>query len=294
MAEARWEWKLLSGERIAATVDSATGTESVFVGDRVASHSARGGKPEGHVLAPTPGVVTFDPRILVCILRIDGEEVTPVKWPVAERKQTRPPTGRSLPSGLMLVAGLAVVGALAFLALRGRGERGGKDSEITGIHRASSGLFVAHFPPSFTERPTVMPNGASGLALVDEEHADAIVIVAVSSPDAPRDVWLLQKRFHGEALANVPRADGRYEETARRDETCLGRPGAVVVGRVTNRRGEPARVWSCAVTHDDAGYLIMSLIREKAGSDDDKRLRRVIDATELTRLGDVGPSVPQP
>lgn len=294
MGEARWEWQLLSGERIAATIDPTTGTESVLVGDRVVSQCARGAKAEGHVLSPSPGIVSFDPRILVCILRIDGEEVTPSKWPVPERKPRQPPPASSLPSGLALVAALVVVAALALFFLRGRSGGGGKDREITGVHRSGSGLFVAHFPPSFTEKPAIVPGGATGLTLVDEENGDAIVIVALSSPDAPRDTWLLHKRLHGEALANVPRADGHYEELARRDEACLGQPGAVVVGRVMNRRREPARVWSCAVTHDGTGYLLMSLLREDASSADGKRVRRVIDATELTRLGQVGSSSPPP
>ena len=66
-----------------------------------------------------------------------------------------------------------------------------------------------------------------------------------------------------------------------------GQPGAVVTGRVTNGHGEPARVWTCAFARGDAGYLVMSSVREKATSDDDKRVRRVIEAIELTQLGDM-------
>ena len=40
---------------------------------------------------------------------------------------------------------------------------------------------------------------------------------------------MLQQRLHGEAVANLPKGIARYEEGARREETCLGKPGAVVV-----------------------------------------------------------------
>jgi hypothetical protein len=288
MAEARWEWRLPGGERVAATLDRERGVESVLVGDRLASQCPRGAKPEGHLALPSKATVTFDPRVLVCILRIDGEEIAPGKWPVPERKAERAPPSRALPSALVLALGALVIGGIVFLALRGRGDPARASGEMAGVHRAESGLFVAHFPPAFVARPAVVPSGTSGLALVDDEHADAIVIVAVASPDPTRDVWLLQKRFHGEGLANVPRADGRYEELARRDDTCLGLAGAVVVGRITNRRGEPARVWSCAVTRGDVGYLVMSSLRESASVDDERRVRRIVEATELTRLGEVG------
>jgi hypothetical protein len=288
MAEARWEWRLPGGERVAATLDRESGVESVLVGDRLASQCPRGAKPEGHLALPSKATVTFDPRVLVCVLRIDGEEIAPATWPVPERRAERAPPSRSLPSALVLVVAALVVGVVALLVLRVTRVPARASGEMTGVHRAESGLFVAHFPPAFAARPAVVPHGTSGLALVDDDHADAVVIVAVASPDATRDVWLLQKRFHGEALANVPRADGRYEELARRDDTCLGLAGAVVVGRITNRSGEPAHVWSCAVTRGDVGYLVMSSLRESASVDDERRVRRVVDATELTRLGEVG------
>jgi hypothetical protein len=294
MADARWEWTLHGGRRVAAVLDAAQGTETVLVDDHVVSKCARGAKPEGHAVRPAT-TVTFDPRVAVCILRVDGDEVAPQRWPTPERKERPAVKTLSLPSGVAVLAVVLVLASLGALGLRFLRRGGAGGAGMTGLYRAPSGLFVAHFPPGLAARPASTPAGTSGVVLVDEEHDDAIVLLAlggVADEKTPRDPWLLQKLLHDEGLANVPRADGRLEELARRDDTCLGLPGAVVLDRVTNRRGEQARVWSCAVSKDDVGYLLVVSTRDSASPSDDRRLHRVIDATELTRLGEVAPKGP--
>jgi hypothetical protein len=294
MAEARWEWTLLGGARVAAVLDVGQGTETVLVDDRVVSTCARGARAEGHAVRPAT-TVTFDPRVAVCILRVDGDEVAPQRWPTPERKERPLAKSHSLPSGVVVLAVVLVLAALGAIGLRVLRHTGAGVADMTGLYRAPSGLFVAHFPAGLTAKPASTPSGTSGVVLADEEHDDAIVLLALgpgAGEGTPRDPWLLQKRLHDEGLANVPRADGRLEELARRDDTCLGLPGAVILDRVTNRRGEPTRVWSCAVSKDDVGYLLVVSARESASASEDKRLRRVIDATELTRLGEVAPKSP--
>ena len=81
-ADHRWEWTVPDGTKIAATLDPEEKIESVFVGGRLASQAARGSKPEGHVLEKPSGVVVrFQPGALICILRVEGEEVSPNVWP---------------------------------------------------------------------------------------------------------------------------------------------------------------------------------------------------------------------
>jgi hypothetical protein len=293
MAEARWEWTLLGGARVAAVLDAAQGTETVLVDDHVVSKCARGAKAEGHAVRSAT-TVTFDPRVAVCILRVDGDEVAPTRWPMPERKERPPAESFSLPSGVVVLGAVLVLAALAALALRLFRHTDAGGAAMTGLYRAPSGHFVVHFPAGLAPKPAVTPGGTTGVVLVDEERDDAIVVLALgaSASEGTRDPWLLQKRLHDEGLANVPRADGRLEELSRRDDTCLGLPGAIILDRVTNRRGEPSRVWSCAVSKDDVGYLLVVSAREKATATEDKRLHRILDATELTRLGEVAPKAP--
>jgi hypothetical protein len=296
MTEARWEWMLPGSVPVAATLASPEGVESVFVRGGLASQAARGAKPEGHLLTvarpsddgenePLEVSVTFDPRHRICVLRVGGEEIAPQKWPLQERGTARPLPDRPFPWGILVVIGaLVVVVGIGLVLLRSRPSSGSAAREMRGSYRAENGLFVARFPENMTAKPALTTSGMGGVVLADDARVNAIVIVAIPS-EAMRDPWLLHKRLHDEALANVPRGDGKYTETSRRDDTCLGQAGAVVIGRVTNPRGDPARVWSCAFSRGDNGYLVISSVAENAAADDEKQFRRIIDATELTQLG---------
>ncbi len=291
----RWEWILPGEVRVAATVDRLTGVESVFASGLVVSQCARGTRPEGHDIPSNFATVTFDPQQLICVLRVGREEVAPSKWPVRERAPKPPPDVHFVYRGSGLLVGLVVIAAIAGLAAFAfvkRGREGLHVGALSGVYRAENGLFVAHFPSSFTARAATVASGTSGLTLVDEPPARAIVILAMASKieGAAPDPWLINKRFHAEALSNLPRDGGLYEELARRDDSCLGLPGAATLGRATGPRGERIRIWSCAVTRGDAAYLVMSSSRELDEADRVSRdeLRHVIDATELTVLPEVG------
>ena len=54
-----------------------------------------------------------------------------------------------------------------------------------------------------------------------------------------------------------------------------------------NTRGDPALVWSCTVFDEGAGYLVMYALPESANPAEAKRLRAIVEATELTRLGEI-------
>jgi hypothetical protein len=286
--ELRWEWTLPSGETVTAVLDPEAGTESVFVDDKRVSACARGGKPEGHAVgrgegdAAPAGVVTFDPRAAICVLREpDGHEITPTRWPerTGPRATAAPPTPRRL--GLIIV--VLVVCAIAaggFFALRVR--TSSRQETETLLYRADNGLFVAHFPARFAAKSAVLPSPMGGVVLEDQTRGDVLVIVAL--PATSNDPWVIHQHVQPEALVNVPRADGRYDERARKDALCHGEPGAVVLGRVNDRHGQPARLWSCTFVHDGTAYLEMYSTADATSARDEASLLRVLDATDLTHL----------
>jgi hypothetical protein len=293
MAEHRWEWTLPGGARVVATLEPTAGTESVLVDGRVVSKGARGATPNGHVF-PLPGaaeseaekvVVSFDPRLLICILRVGREEIAPTLWPAPRAAKTRPPpsTPMQLRTPLVLLAVIALVGVAGYM-LATRSPPSDARAPMTGVHRADNGLFVAHFPTSFVARAALVPGGTSGVVLEDRARNEAVVILATTlAADGVTDPWELQKRAHGEALANLPRGGGAHEETSRTDGTCVGQPGAIVLGRVTSTSGARANLWSCAFRRGPAGYLVMFATPENAPGGA-ARLAAVVEATELTQL----------
>jgi hypothetical protein len=299
MADHRWEWTLPGDTQVAATLDPVAGIESVLVDGRLASRAARGTLPDGHVFA-LPGAaddadrvaVSFDPRLVICILRVGREEVAPKRWPEPP-KANRPPPRSAIPFGTIgaLLVGVAVVGGAVY-ALATRGPSTAARGPMTGVHRAENGLFVAHFPPTFVARAALVPSGASGVVLEDRAHDEALVIVAIAIGEGLDDPWALQKRLHGEALTNLPRGSGAHEETSRTDGACLGQSGAIVLGRVTATSGSRANLWSCAFRRGSAGYLAMYSVAENDASGGAARLQAVLASTELTRLEDMSGARP--
>jgi hypothetical protein len=290
-ADHRWEWVLPDGVKVEATVDAADTLESVFVGGRLASQAPRGSKPEGHVLEKPNGVVVrFQRGALICILRVDGEEVSPNVWPVRKRAERSKPNVVTLPLraiGIGVIALAVIGGGLWVWTSRGSSSDGERGASLDASFRADNGRFVAHHPKRFVARKAQVPTGASGVVLVDAERAESIVVVAWAGGDAPTEPWLVQKKLHAEALTNLPRNGPAYEETSRGDESCLGKAGAVVLGKARNARGEVANVWSCGFAHDGAAYLVMSSVGAGSPSEDARRLREIIEATELTHLAEL-------
>lgn len=301
----RWQWTLSNGGTVAAVIDRDANTEVITQGARFLSRSARGAKPEGHTVMVDPerlpdasdrpgveAVITFAPTAAVCILRVDGQEVAPSAWPV------RPPTvtpEAPRPYGAWVLVGLGALALVVFgLVVRAtRSEPPHVDSKIGGMHRAPNGLFIAHYPDDFEARPAVLPPGVGGVVLTDTAKMTAIVVGAtLNPPSETTDPWVLQQRLHDEAVVNLPKGTARYEEGTRSEETCLGRPGAVVTGRIKSGSKATARVWSCTFFHEAAGYIALYMLAEPAGTADVRRARSIIDSTELTRLADLGPLPP--
>jgi hypothetical protein len=305
MAVLRWQWKLANGAAVDAVIDDETATETVSQGSHLLSQSPRGAKPDGHVVLAAPdrptgashrpaieATVTFAPDTPICILRVDGYEVAPNVWPVRVRAPRpvppEPVTGRYV---LIALAVLALVGVgLAVRTLRADSARSAS-GELDGTHRSANGLFIAHFPKDLAPRIAVLPGGMGGVVLEDRVKSTTLVIAALGSDAmAARDPWALQQSLAEEALANLPKGAARYEETARREDTCYGHPGAVVLGRLVRDGQRQARIWSCAFFHDRSGYLFLSMLAEPSSTADEQRVRAIFDATELTKLAELGTS----
>ena len=299
--ELRWQWTLANGGRVTAEIDPDQGGERVMQGSRVLSSSERGEKPEGHTILvaseraagaserpPIEAIVTFAPTANVCILRVDDHEIAPSIWPLRAPKPLPPPTPRSSGNIALVVLGLAALVAVGFFVRSLRREAPPPPSLLAGAHRASNGSLIAHFPEDLEPRPSLLPGGVSGITLEDKAKTVTIVLAAASLETLSRDPWVLQQRLFPEALANLPKGEATYEETTRRDDTCVGQPGAVVAGRIMQNGDRKARVWSCAFSHDKFGYIAVTMSSEATAPVDEKRLRKIIEATELTRLADLG------
>ena len=299
----RWKWRLANRGIVTATIED-DGREVVAQDSRVLSEALRGTKPEGHTVVVTPvqsnledsvrppieAVVTFDPQAPICILRVDDHEVSPAAWPERERPTIPMPSQPSVPWKLVAIGALVLVLA-AFLFSSVHGSRlSSADTKLRGTHRASNGLFIAHFPEDLDARAAVLPTGVGGVVLEDKAKTTTIVLGSLP-PDASgaaHDPWMIQQRLRDELLANVPKGTARFEELTRRDETCLGEHGAVVVGQLLESGAQRGRVWSCAFIHKDVGYIALVSLGEPATSDDEKRVRAIVEATELTKLADLG------
>jgi len=303
----RWQWTLANRGVVTAVIDPEALREMVSQDDRILSDGPRGSRPDGHAVSiapasvagrsdrpPIDAVVSFDPQLAICILRVDGQEVAPTTWPIRERKIEVQPSPR--PWGRIIGFGALLAGALTLLVFRltAPAPPPKQDRSLHGTQRAMNGLFIAHFRPDLEAKPAVMPNGVSGLLLEDKEQRLAIVLAAVPSEGAvPHEPWALQQKLRDEALANVPKGIARFEEAARRDETCLGERGAVVTGYLAHKTSRRARVWSCAFVHDGAGYLALHVLNEPVDEATERSARTIVESTELTRLADLG-AMPDP
>lgn len=297
----RWQWTLANRGAVTAIIDPAAGTETVAQDGHTLSAGPRGGRPEGHTVAvqpakadgrserpPIEAVITFDPQLPICILRVDGHEVTPTAWPVKERGEKPPPPGKPYVRygvfGVLLLLSLVLV----IRRLLAPAPPPPPDRSLAGTQRAMNGLFIAHYPPELEAKPAILP-GASGILLEDKaQHLTIVLSATQADKDTSLDPWTLQQKLRDEALANVPKGIARFEETARREDTCLGERGAVVIGRLAHNKSLRGRVWSCAFVHDNAGYFLLYSLAEPTDAEAEAGARKIIDATELSHLADLG------
>lgn len=272
MAALRWRWTV-GGRLLEAELDLEARKEIVRENGVVRSEAERGAKPEGHAVADV--VVAFDAYLPRCTLRRDGETIPPDQAPRSKRSAA-PRTSLMWP-----LVSLAMVAVAAYGIFRVR------HGDASGLvaHRAETGTFVARAPARLRPVKAVAPPGAALLHLGDDEAGDAVVIFA---EPAEGDAWTLHKRRAPEVLAALPRGDGSFSETSRREDRCAGETAAIVVGRTQSSRGVPAQVFTCAFRHDDVGYVVAWLEPDGAPTTQTAEVQRLVDTLDLTRLEPTG------
>lgn len=296
----RWEWTLANGAKIAAELDPVGKREVAYVAGQVASESTRGARPEGHVVVaqatpaarydePLEATLTFEAGAPICILRVDGHEVAPTKWPLpqprgAADEAARQEAALALPRWLPGAGVVAVLVIAAFVVMRWTSAPKVAD-DLTSTHRAENGLFIAHYPRALAPKPVVLPAPLGGVLFEDDKAGEALLLAAFALDGPALDGWALQQRFHDEVLASFPKTARTYLETERREDRCLNEAGAVIVGKFDRTDGARARIWSCAFVKDGRGYFVAYALPEAAP---DARLRRIVDGTELTKLARTG------
>ena len=309
----RWRWTLANGGAVEASLDEAGTTEMVFQEGVVLSRALRHARPQGHTVMVAPmriegsgsdrppleAILTFASHAPICVLRVDGHEVAPSLWPKRDRtslphvsvRPKRPRRDLSVHWRLAALGGVGfVVLVVALLSLRAVASGPTAPVKLGESLRALNGRFIAHFPEDMDQRIPTLPMGMFGVRLDDRSKRTAIVLAAGPRDVTAGDPWTLQQRLLPEILANLKKVDETFEETARRDETCLGEPGAVIVGRLVEAGKPVAQLWTCAILHDDAGYMLVSRLSEPFLEDDARHARRIVDATELTHLAEIAPA----
>lgn len=295
----RWRWTLGNGGTVEASVDDAQTTETVAQAGVVLSQGPRNGKPGGHTVLVAPlrieggsdrppieATLTFASHAPICILRVEGHEVAPSLWPT--RRRSIEPPEPDPPRNVALI-GLAALGGIAILVLVTifvtRPATASAPARLDGSLRALNGLFIAHYPEDMAQRVPPLPSGLFGVRLDDHATRTTIVLAAGPRDQTGADPWSIQQRMRDEVLANVKKVDETFEESSRRDETCAGEPGAVVAGALVESGKPVAQLWTCAVVHGDGGYVLVTRLGEPVSKEESKRARRIVDATELTKLG---------
>jgi hypothetical protein len=304
LADRTWQWQLPSGEALIARFDPTSHVESIWLGPRLVSRSGQGGKREGHAVILTPtavpaaqpyrgpheAVVLFDADGKACSLRIEGMDLPPVRTPGALDAASRSPNvspsvqgqgwtlGRVVGAGVGVLVGVLLSRAI-FVAVVHRRENVVVNTTISATHPSPNGLFVAHYPAAFT--PVVQPGLPEGTFMLRHPSKDEHVAICAFPNAVPDDPWKLQQIVQRDGVAGLLRTGATYEETERRDETCAGKNGAVVIGKVT-AKGTTGKMWSCTFVHGGHPYWLMYLIDDRDAQADEAMLRRIVDATELT------------
>jgi hypothetical protein len=295
----RWRWTLANGARVVAELSSDGRVEYVRLGDRTVSECARGEKPDGHVIDAPPrdeegeslrASITFDPKSTICVLRVDDHEVAPIEWPKPRppRKLEPVQTPARVPIVAIVVLGTLAMIGLVFAVRSCARDKPEKPSTIA-TYRAPSGLFVAHPPSDMKLSAIALPLPMTGVLGTTETTA---IVIAAGRLDASsaHEPWVLSKQYLPEVLPLLPRGGGKLVESDRRDDTCLGERGAVVSGTLTSPTGMRSKLWSCTFVRDDAGYLVVDVHVEPMTIADERRLRTIVDATELTNLAEIVPA----
>ena len=275
MAKLEWEWTL-GTESVRAALDVPANVETVFLGPRLVSRSAPGGKPDGHAV-PLPGVdarVHFNPPTRECVLAINGTLVPPT------RVATKTSSSTAVVVGVILVAGVVLLGVFGALAAYGvrKYEANVRSSQenvaLSQRYDGPNGLLVAHYPSDFaaqTRGEAALQIRRAGL------RDDSAVLIAIKRPisDDPAEL----SRVVQKPILAAFEAKGSVHTTNQGTGPCLGRPGYTTEGTAVVD-DENVLTWSCTFVEGGHAYVFFVSVN-KLFDVDMPLMRRIVDATEV-------------
>lgn len=306
-----WEWVLATGGSVTASIDPATGFESIYVGRRLVSRASAGTKPDGHPVvfrpreasdgyrhaAPTV-VVTYDPARGDFELRANGQVVAPTSAPMMTSAAAPPAYQASLPpravsssnaKSVLVVALLlaGIVGTLSAVKLRK------PTAPPAGEVQASNGLVRVHYPAGFIASAEKEKGPAanevafyrsSWLSARHHQRDEAFFVLSVASGQSlGRDPWVvsnaLYKNFAKTIEEKMFQHQASLTENDRQEQTCVGNAGAVVVSTF-GYEGERGTFWTCTFLRGKNAYMIGYTVNAKVAADE-ASLRAALERTEL-------------
>ena len=220
---------------------------------------------------------------------------------------TLPPgsgTGKIVKIGLGVVVALVVfVGTAMYVRRFASGVSGflagSRGAAPAGALTASNGLATVHYPAGFAvkeqsksesgpkgsddacrERTCTIQMSIVELTSTSRDEGAFVASFKMNGKRVGRDPWLVSNYLH-EHFSEVAKVHGAaYVETARKDETCLGEAGAVVIGHFTDNKNQDGTVWTCTFIRDGNAYWVGTFVNAKYPGDE-PALRAIVDATEI-------------
>lgn len=307
-----WEWVLATGGTVSASIDPATGFESVYVGRRLVSRASAGAKPDGHPVVFRPGeagdgyrqaaptvVVTYDPGRGDFELRANGQLVAPTSAPhvmasapVPSAYQASLPPRAASSSNAKNVVVIAlvlagVVGTLSAMKLRK------PTAPPAGEVQASNGLVRVHYPAGFIasaeKEKGPGPNEvafyrSSWISARHQQRDEAFFVLSVASGQSlGRDPWVVSNALHENFAKTIEEKMFQHRasltENDRQEQTCVGNTGAVVVSTF-GYEGERGTFWTCTFLRGKNAYMIGYTVNAAVAADE-ATLRAALERTEL-------------
>jgi hypothetical protein len=314
-----WEWDLAEGTTILARLELPARIESVWLGQRLVSRSAAGGKGSDHVVplpapktvetpkqgdayraAPPPSeaTVTFDPIGAHCTLRLDGVVMPPTREPEdAIAASSRYGEARAprilgmqrkhavvvLPIAAALLVALVVPPTLrGIVARRARAKIADATTETarTESLEAPDRSLIAHFPADFES--TLDEQGAF-ISLHRPKKLEMIVLISTarSDVDDPRD---LDRIMTKDLIAYATKTGATMSTTITVDGECHGFPGVISTATLSKpdvRSDIPLKVTSCTALQNGRGYFFATFVPEFLAETEEPELQRIVNATDV-------------
>ena len=313
-----WEWDLADGSTILARLELPARIESVWLGQRLVSRSAKGGKGADHVVplpspkvetpkkgdayraAPPPveATVTFDPIGAYCTLRLDGVVTAPTREPEdaiaasSRYGEQRAPRILGMPrkrAVVVLPIAFAVLCALAIpptfrsvVRSRARAKIADATAEVarTETVLAPDGSLVVHFPADFES--TVDEQGAF-LSLHRPKKLEMIVLISTARTDIddPRD---LDRIMTKDLASYATKTGATMSTTITVDGDCHAMPGVVSTATLSKPDKSddiPLKVVSCSALQSGRGYFFAYFVPEFLAEKEEPALQAIVQATDL-------------